>query len=294
MNNSLDFNNTYNENDNKSIQDISESYNIFDFNLSQTLSKDNESEIFERKMFFIELPTSAKTDNNKKIEKEKKNKKDIFSFKKIAKEDKAKIIFINKGRRKKKDKHNINKNKNYHSKSKEDNMLHKIKVFFIKSSMNLINKRYNEFQTNLGKTKKKFFCKIKSEYISTIKKESNLEFLKTNIKDLFSSNISKIYNKLDNNYNKKIIEEIYEENQAKKVIEILDKTVEELIKNYVNGDYKNEGFYIENELVQDRIKNPEDENNEEYEKKFIERAKNIKNIFTKKISRRKKRTNMTK
>ena len=262
-------------------------YFIDSFNSNFSDVKDNN----DNDIYFI---TRDKTDYYNKKENKKNTKKNIFSFEKIAKEDKAKIIFINRGRIKKKDKLKIKKDENYHSKSKEDNMLHKIKVFFIKSSMNFINKRYNNYQTNQGKTKIKCFCKIQSKFVSTIKKEANLEFLNTHIKDLFSSDLSKIYNKLNNNYNKKLIEEIYKENKAKEVIKILDKTVEELIQNYVNGDYKTEGFYIMNELIHDREKNPDDENNEEYEKKFIERAKDLKTIFENKTAKRKKANKITK
>ena len=258
------------------IMEIFDNKNDFNYSLNINFSyNDNNMDVY--------FKTSDKTDYDKKIE----NQKKYFSFKKIIKTKK-------RGRIPKEDKQNINKEKNYHSKSKEDNMLHKIKVFFIKSSMNFINKRYNNYQTNQGKTKIKCFCKIQSKFVSTIKKEANLEFLNTHIKDLFSSDLSKIYNKLNNNYNKKLIEEIYKENKAKEVIKILDKTVEELIQNYVNGDYKTEGFYIMNELIHDREKNPDDENNEEYEKKFIERAKDLKTIFENKTAKRKKANKITK
>ena len=258
------------------IMEIFDNKNDFNYSLNINFNyNDNNMEVY--------FKTSDKTDYDKK----KENQKKYFSFKKIIKTKK-------RGRIPKEDKQNINKEKNYHSKSKEDNMLHKIKVFFIKSSMNFINKRYNNYQTNQGKTKIKCFCKIQSKFVSTIKKEANLEFLNTHIKDLFSSDLSKIYNKLNNNYNKKLIEEIYKENKAKEVIKILDKTVEELIQNYVNGDYKTEGFYIMNELIHDREKNPDDENNEEYEKKFIERAKDLKTIFENKTAKGKKANKITK
>ena len=272
------------------IMEIFEIINDSNYSINSKLNDINSEDIYLLKT----KKTGDITDYDIKRENENKIKKEIFSIEKIAKEDKTKIIFINRGRIKKKDKPKIKKGKNYHSKSKEDNMLHKIKVFFIKSSMNFINKRYKKYQTNQGKTKIKHFCKIKSKFVSTIKKEANLEFLNTFIKDLFSSDLSKIYNKLNNNYNKKLIEEIYKENKAKEVIEILDKTVEQLIQNYVNGDYKTEGFYIENELIHDKEKNPDDENNEEYQKKFIERAKDFKNIFENKTARRKKGTKITK
>ena len=158
--------------------------------------------------------------------------------------------------------------------------------------MQLINDRYQNYVIKKGKKRKKikFLWKIKTNFTQTIKKEINLKFLKMKIKDLFSSDLSDKCTKLNKEYNKQKIKELYQKNQAQEVIEILDKTVEELLQSYINGDYENEGFYIENDLEkeQEKMINNEEENIDDYAKKFLETAKNFGNIFRKKIPRQKK------
>ena len=273
-------------------------FNIQNFelnlNLKSSFHEKNESEVFEEKnRYFIDPSTLSKTDNNKK----EKNNKKIFNITK----DKIKFLhrkkrrtLINKrGRLKKaKDKNEQNKGKKFHSKSELDNLTNKIKVFFIQSSMQLINDRYQNYIIKKGKKRKKikFLWKIKTNFTQTIKKEINLKFLKMKIKDLFSSDLSDKCTKLNKEYNKQKIKELYQKNQAQEVIEILDKTVEELLQSYINGDYENEGFYIENDLEKEKEKmiNNGEENIDDYAKKFLETAKNFGNIFRKKIPRQKK------
>ena len=69
-----------------------------------------------------------------------------------------------------------------------------------------------------------------------------------------------------------------------------EKTVEQLLKAYINGDYENEGFYIENDLKKEKEKmiNNGEDNIDDYAKKFLETANNFGNIFRKKIPRQKK------
>ena len=70
----------------------------------------------------------------------------------------------------------------------------------------------------------------------------------------------------------------------------MEKTVEELLNNYINGDYEDDGFFIENDLDKKRKKmiNNKEEDVDDYTQKFLETAKNFRNIFRNKIPRRKK------
>ena len=238
--------------------------------------------------------------NNNK-QKEKKTEK-IFSIikdkEKQQHENEIKQFNKKKGRRRKSNHKSIKTkmDKKYHSKSKEDNMIHKIKVFFIQSTMNFINKRFEDFEMKKGNKKAKLISKIKSKFTQTIKKEPNLQFLNTKIKDLFSSDLSEKCTKLTKDYNKQQIKELYQKNEAKEIIEILEKNVEELLKIYVNGDYASEGFYIENDLNEEKekmIKN-EEEGIDDYAEHFIETARNLGKIFRMKIPRRKKQKKLAK
>ena len=199
--------------------------------------------------------------------------------------------------RKKKDefKKNKDEDKNYHSKSDQDNVIHKIKVCFIESTMNFINKRYEVFAAKKGNKNAKFLLRIKSEFTEKIKTEKNLLFLNIKIKDLFSSDLSGKYTNFKKDYNKTIIKELYQKNEANDVIDIMEKTVEELLQNYINGDYEEEGFYIENDLNNEREKmeNNKEENVDDYTQYFLETAKNFRKIFKNKIPRRKKGTKQT-
>ena len=216
-----------------------------------------------------------------------KNKEKIFL---IIKERKLDILNSNnhkKGRRKIKNvlRNEVNENIKYHSKSKEDNIIQKLKVYFIKSSMAFINKRYENFLVKKGQKKSRFLMKIKSIYAQTIKKEKNIEFLQIKIRDLFSCELSEKCTKINKDYNKNQINKIYEKNEANEIIEILDKKVEELLNNYINGDYKDEGYFIEFDLKKNE--QIDDINKNNYAKKFIETAKNFAHIFYTKKSRRK-------
>ena len=264
-------------------------------NLKNSFHEKNESEIFgEKYLYFIDASTLSKTDNNKK---EKKFEKKIFNITKdkikLLHRKRPRTLFNKRGRLKKaKNKNEQNKGKKFHSKSELDNITNKIKVFFIQSSMQLINNRYKNYAIKKGKKGKKikFLWKIKTNFTQTIKKEINLKFLKMKIKDLFSSDLSDKCTKLNKEYNKQKIKELYQKNEAKEVIEILDKTVEELLQSYINGDYENEGFYIENDLEKEKEKmiNNGEDNIDDYAKKFLETANNFGNIFRKKIPRQKK------
>ena len=168
-----------------------------------------------------------------------------------------------------------------------------MKVFFLKSSMKLINNRYKNYEIKKRKKLKKFLWKIKTNFTHTIKRETNLKFLQIKIKDLFSSELSDKCTKLNKEYNKQKIKELYKKGEPQEVIEILEKTVEQLLKSYINGDYENEGFYIENDLKKEKEKmiNNGEDNIDDYIERFLETAKNFGNIFKKKIPRKTKLLN---
>jgi len=271
--------------------------NEINLNLKSFFEEKNESEIFEEdNLYFIDPPTLSKTDNNKK---EKKIEK-IFN---ITKEKikyleikKRKLLNNKRGRMlkvKTKNKYEKDNGKKYHSKLELDNIIHKMKVFFLKSSMKLINNRYKNYEIKKRKKLKKFLWKIKTNFTHTIKRETNLKFLQIKIKDLFSSELSDKCTKLNKEYNKQKIKELYKKGEPQEVIEILEKTVEQLLKSYINGDYENEGFYIENDLKKEKEKmiNNGEDNIDDYIERFLETAKNFGNIFKKKIPRKTKLLN---
>ena len=255
--------------------EINLNYNNFKLE-EEERNKDNDFD------FYFTCPNSLKECEKKG----KKLEKKIFL---IVKTNKPDLSYSNKPKKGRRTKNTFrsdqNENVEFHSKLKEDNIIQKLKVFFIKSAMIFINKRYENFLNNRGEKKAILLMKIKSIYAQSIKKEKNLEFLRIKIKDLFSCELSEKCTKLNKDYNKNQINKIYEKNEAQEVIEILNKKVSELLNNYINGTYKDEGFYIEYDLK--KIEEFDKKNKNEYTKKFIETAKNFSHIFHKKISRRK-------
>ena len=101
------------------------------------------------------------------------------------------------------------------------------------------------------------------------------------IRDIFDVEISTKY-KGENDYNKRLIKEIYEKNKAKKVIEVLEKTVREMYNIYTSLD-KLEGFENLYELL-NKIKNEED-NDKDYLKNFEDIGLNLERKFEDKRKR---------
>lgn len=238
------------------------------------------------KHFYIDKSTINKTESSTG----EKNQKKAFFVKKVKKPKK-------KGRKKKfaKNSHKPGyQYKSVHTKFSQDNILQKIKSTFIQSSMDFINRRYINYLKKNGKNKGKLLKKVKSEFSSKAVKDIDLKFLQTKLKDLFSSPLSERCSNTSKNFNKEHIKELYKKNEAKDTIEIFEKTVEELMKNYVNGDYEEEGFFVVNDLdiKKKKMKENEEEDIDNYVDKYLETAKNFDKIIKNKRPK-KKRVNIS-
>ena len=215
-----------------------------------------------------------------------KKKEKIFDIVKKIKEIDA---YPKLGRKKKRDKRENGYFK-CHDKMKEDNIIEKSKALFIKSCLNFINKRHEDYKIKNNLKPEKLLYKIKSKYAQVIKKEENLEFFNLKLKQLFSSDLSGKIKKKFKDFNHNKIEELYRNNQEKEVIEILDKTVKELMDDYSRGIYKKEGFSMDIDLeeIKEELVKEKDSNIDEYLNKYRNVVINFGNIFENKISRRKK------
>ena len=131
-----------------------------------------------------------------------KNK--IFDIKKVSKRI---------GRRKH-DKPELYKYEAVHTKYRQDNIIQKIKIHFINSTMDLINRKYNEY-LNID-SKKRLLQKIKPNFTKIWKKKGNQEFLEKKLKDVFSEELSERCSTFHDkkNYNKEQIEKLYEKIQS--------------------------------------------------------------------------------
>jgi len=75
--------------------------------------------------------------------------------------------------------------------------------------------------------------KIPYKLISNTTIKGDIEFINKTLKEIFSSEISKKYKRKDRNYNKILIQKMYEKEKYKK---LLDKTIEDCIKQIKNED----------------------------------------------------------
>ena len=156
-----------------------------------------------------------------------KNK--IFDIKKVSKRI---------GRRKH-DKPELYKYEAVHTKYRQDNIIQKIKIHFINSTMDLINRKYNEY-LNID-SKKRLLQKIKPNFTKIWRKKGNQEFLEKKLKDVFSEELSERCSTFHDkkNYNKEQIEKLYQKNKAKNVINMLDKSLKEMYRIYIMENNEN-------------------------------------------------------
>ena len=202
-------------------------------------------------------------------ETENQKKSLIFDIKKVNK---------NKGRRKQSHPE-LYKEDAVHTKFREDNVINKIKIYFINSTMSLINKKYSEYLK--AKPGKRLLQKIKPNYSKIYKKKETQEFFNKKLSIIFSEELSGRCSTFENkkNYNKIQIDNLIEKNKAKEVINLLNKRLEEMYEIYITNDInkKIEGYHLENDLEQIKLKNGED-----YAQMYKETALNLLDIINNK------------
>ena len=178
------------------------------------------------------------------------NKKKYFKIKKILK---------NIELRKNKNQQNYIKPIK-HGKSAEDNICIKIKTHFIKNLIIYINNKYKDYlkQKNLYYTKStKLVQKIKPTFAKASNTEERKFYFNLKIKEILSMELSDRC-KSNKDYNKKQIERLYEENDAKEIIEILNKTVKDMYIDYISNNI--DEFKFEDDLKNIKKKYENDTN----------------------------------
>ena len=208
----------------------------------------------------------------------KKQKNKIF---KIGKDNK------NKGR--------IRKNTNFigkHDKFSEDNIIRKFKGRFIEKCRIYINKEYKRFlltKKNDIKNIKVLLQRISPKLSKKIKKEDNLKWLNSKLNKVFSEKVSVKCSLYESDYNKKEIQKLYKENEAKNVLNILNRPVKEMLNAFIQN--KIPGFDSLNEDInelKEKMKKNNQDNIKEYLIKYKHTALNFESIFINKNSRNNK------
>lgn len=152
-----------------------------------------------------------------------------------------------------------------HNKHSEDNIIRKIKARFQDLLLHCINFENSKFVEAKGISKKiKLLQRINPEESRKISKVDNLRWFSTKLKNLFSSDLSKKCSLYDSDYNRSKINEIYKNNEAINVINILEKEVIDMYNLYRNN-VKIEGFITLEEDLKLLREKMEKENEDEEE-----------------------------
>ena len=226
---------------------------------SEYLLHNNNDENFEHNLktnnFYGNLniipfgPTDSNVNNNNKEKEQTEPDNNIGNneIKERVVPNKNKIRFMtninNKVVKKKKD-----KKRGF---LRPDNKIQKFNRYFVESLRIFLNNKNKKIMKKNGKDSL-FLKKIKYEFYKDAKIDSNLALLNLTIKELFSKPVSKKYTNNNEYYNKinidNFLNNFKEFENGKELYDILNKTVDDLRKNYVNGDYKEEGFSFEKDL----------------------------------------------
>ena len=145
-----------------------------------------------------------------------------------------------------------------HDKFSSDNIKQKIKRLFIQSVKDYLNSSYNKYFNLNNRKSDNFLEKIKP---------INLEYFSMTLRELFSSDLGGKYTKMDKKYNKKNIDILIQKNEAKEIIQLLNKTMEEVYEIYINDEIpefslahdlniieKKEGNYYKNKVKEIALK----------------------------------------
>ena len=111
-----------------------------------------------------------------------------------------------------------------HNKFFQDNIIQKIKVNFHEHIFNLVNQQYEDYLESKNEKITKLIERISPKVYVSIKIEDNLKWFSLKLRDILSSDLSYKFRKLDKNHNKRRIDALYNKNEAKNVINILEKT----------------------------------------------------------------------
>ena len=156
-----------------------------------------------------------------------------------------------------------------------------------------INKEYKKYLlTNKHDNKKvnNLLQRITPKLSRKIKKVENLRWLQTKLCNIYSENVSQKCTLYGQDHNKKEIEKLFKDNQAKNVIEILNKPVKFMLEAF-SKNTNIPGFQtLDNDIneLEAKMKKDGQENIKEYLFKYRKVAENFESIFIKKSSRNNK------
>ena len=134
-----------------------------------------------------------------------------------------------------------------HSKNTIDNIKGKIKRYFIKSLLNYINKKYKEYLTKKEMEPHELLKKVNPKISLAYSGGEGKPFLSMTIYEIFFRNLSDKYTKYYKDYNCNQLTLLYQKNDAKEVIDIMNKTVKEMYEIYISNEI--DDFNLNNDLI---------------------------------------------
>ena len=170
-----------------------------------------------------------------------------------------------------------------HTKFSRDDITSKIKRLFVKKTIKYINKKYNGFLLKKKKKKRDLLKKISPKIYKKYSIKDNQHFFNLYLYQLFSQDLSDKITQYSKDYNRKQIKSLYEKNEAKEVIEILNLTVKEMYQIYISNTIPD--YNLENDL-ENAIKEDEEESEEDrvkYKNKVKEIANDLINFVFRKV-----------
>ncbi len=264
------------------INEICEKDKNFDFNDDNNLKPIDKVFTFENentttkatKKYEIEEVKINVIHGEEKVINKKRKRNEKFNIVKKVKKGRPKKDIIYKGK---------------HGKNCPDNLIIKIKRFFINNYIiEFINNKYIEYLAkNNVKTSRSLLKPISQTYIKDLDPKRNIEFFNKTLKEIYSVDISKKF-KISPKYNKNNIDELYKDNNAKEIIDILNKTVKEMYNNFIKtnevGDFENLELFLEN--INKKMKNKKEEEIINHKILLKHMAKNLENFFIIKCTRK--------
>ena len=175
-----------------------------------------------------------------------------------------------------------------HDKFSSDNLIRKLKTKLFESIRKYINNILSSTPKNDQKSEHNLILlKINQETIYNATIVNNVNLLNLKLKDIFSTDISKKVESHGLDYNRKVIEKIYEEKNNTRAIEVLERTFFECLEQFRGSKNYVELAGLEKNLEDFKKKNFED-------KDYIETFDYFLNTFENYLSRSMKKNSKTK
>lgn len=133
--------------------------------------------------------------------------------------------------------------------------------------------------------------KINPKYTRVIKKNENLKLFSLKVYEVFSDKLSIKYTSHNSDLNKRKIQNVFSANESSRLKDILNTSIETFYERYISKERFGEFKTLEDDIneLEKQMKESGQENIKQYLTKYKDTAINLKNIFSKKLDRNRKK-----